>query len=850
MVAKSKLEATILRSKVSRPTIGIFRNNSAGDSHRIQWEGLSAAAKTRDVNLICYAGGLLNARNGAEVEASRIYQLVSAERVDGLVIWTGNLNWNTSPKAMERFIKSFAPLPVVSVEVEIAGAPSLLWDDFGGMRTVINHLIEVHKCRRIVFFRGSRTHIGMEQRYQAYLHTLAEHGIPFDPDLVWLFDLFFQGEAGLQILTEKLTSTRIDGIAVCNDFNARLLVNLMQAKGLPVLPIVGFDDAIEGRAGRPALTTVRAPFYEIGYRAVEVLLEMVEGRPVKQLERLPCSMVVRRSCGCSSRAITREAAWEAQSIDCRNSPAEPNPDEFAKLVAGLVKVTNKTVSDWAPKLMQAFLMEARGSVENIFLTYLEEVLDSTTNNGEEIDIWQDIILALFSFTKAFIKGKGYDALKAERLLRQGMTLIAENFIRSEIYTRLQESSRQFNVINFNHTLSEAFGNINLLLQKIENGLIQLGISSCYLSLYENRDMPTGQARLILAYDIRGHKILDPETAIFPAKQLLPNNLLSQEKCFNYILKSLFFQKRQIGFVLFEAGAYDLPIYELLSNIISVSINGVMMIEELGKQAAELSKANVDLENAYQSLQENQQKLLIFEKMASLGRLTAGIAHEMNTPLAAVRTAIKELSDLVAEYQKSIGNPTVLLEDHRAIAADMAKHLKLAGQAAEKSAGFIRGIKTQTIDMKFTNLQLFNAAFVISDALNVVEFVIKKGLCVLVTSLDNSIELYGDPRRLVQIINNLVMNAVEACQPGGGTVTVRLANNGSGFAELTVEDTGCGIPETIMSQIFDPMFTTKPFGEGTGLGLSIVHDLVNEYKGSIKVSSRKGLTSFVIMLPLK
>jgi signal transduction histidine kinase len=181
---------------------------------------------------------------------------------------------------------------------------------------------------------------------------------------------------------------------------------------------------------------------------------------------------------------------------------------------------------------------------------------------------------------------------------------------------------------------------------------------------------------------------------------------------------------------------------------------------------------------------------------------------------------------------------------------MSKQLKLAEQAAEKSAAFIRGIKAQTLDMKFSNLQLFNAAFAISDALNVLEFAIRKGFCTLVTSLDDSIQLYGDPRKLVQIIINLVMNSIAACQPDGGTITVRLTKSGNEFAELIVEDTGCGIAPEIITKIFDPMFTTKPFGEGTGLGLSIVHELVNKYQGSIKVNSQKGLTLFIITLPLK
>jgi signal transduction histidine kinase len=237
-------------------------------------------------------------------------------------------------------------------------------------------------------------------------------------------------------------------------------------------------------------------------------------------------------------------------------------------------------------------------------------------------------------------------------------------------------------------------------------------------------------------------------------------------------------------------------------------------------------------------------------MASLGRLTAGIAHEMNTPLAVVRTSLKELEELVDEYNKSIENPQVLPEDHRSIAQDMQKNLKLAEHAAERSAGFIKGIKAQTTNMNTSNSQVFNVADVILDALSVLDFALKKGNCKLTTNYDNSVKLYGDPKRFVQVITNLVINSIDACKPNGGNISIALENNGDSFARLTVQDTGCGISEEILSKIFDPMFTTKPFGEGTGLGLSIVHDLVYEFKGSINVESKKGLTSFIISLPIK
>ncbi len=246
----------------------------------------------------------------------------------------------------------------------------------------------------------------------------------------------------------------------------------------------------------------------------------------------------------------------------------------------------------------------------------------------------------------------------------------------------------------------------------------------------------------------------------------------------------------------------------------------------------------ELEQAYHTLQQNQAQLLIAEKMASLGRLTAGIAHEMNTPLAAVRAALAEIEKLAAEYQSSIGDADVTPDDHRGIAAEMQQSLRLAGSAAERAASFVRGIKTQTRDLAAHESQRFNAVPVIRETLLLLGHTLRASKCKAdFEPAVEKVELDGSPGRLAQVITNLVTNAVDACAAkGGGAITVGLTPRAN-EVELQVSDTGAGIPPEILPNIFDPMFTTKPFGQGTGLGLAIVHDIITgEFGGTIQVAS--------------
>ena len=200
---------------------------------------------------------------------------------------------------------------------------------------------------------------------------------------------------------------------------------------------------------------------------------------------------------------------------------------------------------------------------------------------------------------------------------------------------------------------------------------------------------------------------------------------------------------------------------------------------------------------------------------------------MNTPLAAVRAALVDLGKLVTEYQDSVGDAEVTVDDHGEIGKEMRQVIGLASSAAERAALFVRGIKAQTRDMGPHEGRAFNVVSSIREALLLLGHATRKGNCrALFEPPAEQIELYGSPVRFSQVVTNLVENAVDASlAKGGGTIKVAVTIQEQGLT-LEVGDAGTGIPPEVLPRIFEPMFTTKPFGQGTGLGLSIVHDIVN------------------------
>jgi PAS domain S-box-containing protein len=247
----------------------------------------------------------------------------------------------------------------------------------------------------------------------------------------------------------------------------------------------------------------------------------------------------------------------------------------------------------------------------------------------------------------------------------------------------------------------------------------------------------------------------------------------------------------------------------------------------------------------------EERLVRGEKMASLGRLTAGIAHEMNTPLAAARAALAEVDQLLRELKESIGDPQVTSDDQLEISEEMRDALGIANTAVERAATFVRGMKTQTRDMARGERIRFDAVRIIGDALLLLRHDLRAKNCeVTFEHGGGGIELSGIPGRLVQVVSNLVGNAIDASAArGGGPIRLELAAHEQGV-ELRIADSGSGISPHNLSKIFEPMFTTKPFGEGTGLGLTIVHDIITgEFGGSIDVTSREGQgTTFILRFP--
>ncbi len=228
-----------------------------------------------------------------------------------------------------------------------------------------------------------------------------------------------------------------------------------------------------------------------------------------------------------------------------------------------------------------------------------------------------------------------------------------------------------------------------------------------------------------------------------------------------------------------------------------------------------------LEDAISSIKENQDRLIQAEKLASMGQMAAGIAHEINNPLGVVLM----YAHLLLEELGDGGSPKAR-EDAERIAHE-------AGRTRSIVQGILNFAREEKVDRQPTDINAL-----LGDSLTGARSLDKDGRIRVETDLDASMPSYRvDPRQLRQVFDNVIRNAIDV-MPGGGTLGV-VSRGLAGAFTVQVTDTGPGIPDDLLPKLFMPFVTTKPVGRGTGLGLSVCYGIVKMHGGSITASNRPG-----------
>ncbi len=811
-----------------RPTIGFLTASLRDPYATFTWTNVMDAAQSRDVNVLNIVGSRLRSSAKQRKPEQVMFDLIDPALLDGLVVFSEMLYHFVSVTELKQFLSRFGSLPMTSIGV-VDGIPSVMLDKEHGMQQLVDHLVEVHGYRRLAYLSGPSGEQTAEALYRGFLRGLAKHDIPFDPRLVipnqpnWGDAI---GIDGVRILIDERRlrpGPDFDCIVACGDREATTAVEALQARAVRVpydIAVTGFNNLEQSHLACISLTTGDRRVDEVARRATEMLLDMLDGQPPPPSEILSPEMVVRWSCGCIPETV-RQAASD-RSISTRPSRltvtrAVSDLDREG-IAAEIHKAGDSAVvghvpgldSGWAGQLLDSFVDELNGGTPAQFLTVLEEILRIVMTTGHRVTPWQDVLSAMRRSVRPYLQDAAAVEL-GEDLWQQARTLLGDFAEREQGFRRLNDVVQ---VQIFNGIIQRLMTTFDMdgIMDVLAQDLPQLGISSCYLSLYEDPADPTSWARLLLAYDEHGRIPIEPGGVRFLSRRLIPAHLIRNERRLDLVSLPLHFHNEYLGFIILEMGPRDGNIYEALRMQISSAMKGASLAsrnEELYREAVEARKA---AETA--------------DRMKS--RFLSTVSHELRTPLSLIVGTIEmQLRDeansehpLPAPYRRDLDNIRASAHHLNHLIGDVL-------DLASSDAGQLH-LDREPLCLN----EVLTEVIVLGEAM-----AREKGLAWHADVPADLPFVWADRTRLQQVTLNLISNAIKFTHAGTITLWVEI---GKQQLSVSVSDTGIGIPTVEQFAIFDDFYQTERtsnqgFG-GKGLGLAISRRLIELHGGQIGVLS--------------
>lgn len=774
----------------SRKTIGLIVDMfvSWGELDYYQTKilrGVDDFCRERDLDLLVFVTGHLDSPFEWEKTRNVLFDFVSSEIADGVIVLPSAIGVYASRDRLERAIRSFGELPLVTLGDRFEGLPSVSVDNRGGMKAVVDHLIERHGKRRVAFIRGIEGNTDAEARFGAYRESLSEHGIPFDPDLVapgnFLFD---SGKEAIGLFEERKIA--YDAIAAANDNMAIGALLEMGRRGDDAFPVGGFDDAEGGKLH--ALTTVSQPFREQGYVGARVLLELIEGREVPLETLVPASLITRSSCGCVSDAVASFLGGGSEGVEVQGA--------LDKLLGRLEDASAKAVAMKELALHTQALGKVLAQSESAdFLDRFVAAWNAFMRWAGRNEIGVSMVSALVSDFRRGALERVVDAREAigiDSAFLAMVTQLCERMETQSAFIEYDSAIARNEIDEFGEALFREI-DIERQMDLAFERLPGFGIRTCFVARYLDPARPLDGAKSLLAF--AGGERFEAGRE-FGTRSLFPPPVAAgfRKERRSLVIQDLHCGERQIGYLATGIDEKAGRRLELIRYRLGIGLEGALAVEKLEEKVrertSELLEAN---ERLSRSLSGNE--VLLRE-----------LQHRVKNNLGVVASLL------------SLGSSTIEDEGARKVLRDAQTRIHSMSEIYEQLYRKPELASDIELSSYLGNLarSLFATYAVGAERISLV--------------IDAAV-LRIDMKRAISlglIVNELISNALKYAWPSGtaGELRIALSQSGSDYL-LSVSDDGIGIGREAIE------------GNTGSLGMTIVRMLGKDLSAKLSYSGEGG-----------
>lgn len=562
--------------------------------------GVLDCAKEHDVNVVSFSGGRPAPIPSPSGNLSYgLYDLIKPGQFDGILL-AADMAHEVSLDEVKNFTKTFENIPIVSFAIPIKNIPTVLTDNAGGMRAIINHLIKEHGYKRIAFIRGPVGQMEADQRFEAYKTELKANDIRFDENLIFEGDFSPEsGRAAVRALFDE-RNIRVQAIAASNDRMAFGALEALEQRGLSVpdsVAVTGFDNISESQSMGVPLTTVQQSFYEIGRKTFEILIKKINGEEVNDTHILPVQLVVRWSCGCLPDSVQKAIVLPREVA--HTGRLENKREAAIRALFGAAgipehdpnKETYKTIFGNA---WDEFLSTLREPDKNsLFLKSIQSIVAVLQQNDYDFNAWQNVVSTFRKYALGGINSNT-TMLRAENLFQQARMLVGELSQRAQAYRRLQFEKQEEILNNFSFSMASAmtFEGIGLAISK---HFPTFGLERWYVMLYDDVKSPSSISaptpqnyQLLLQYD--EHQFRIPEDRpLLATGRLTPHGKTPEDRRYQAVVMPLSLASNRFGFMWVEMGPQDWDIYVRLKNLLSSALLRTMLVEQREQAQKEVER---------------------------------------------------------------------------------------------------------------------------------------------------------------------------------------------------------------------------------------------------------------------